>query len=1210
MAVVRSSVNWIGGLVVLALILSGWVLRTESASSGGTVSADVSAQVKVTFSGLRYNRTTQTYDTIATLTNTSPDPIQAPLELHVVSITPATVTLQNPGGTASDGHSYVTVPLPTGELAPGATVTNVVLRFNNPDKVQFTFTHHVFGALAAGNTPPVANAGPDQSARVGETVTLDGSASTDAEGDPLTYDWSLPGVPASAATLADATTVNPQLTLNQPGAYTAQLVVHDGQAESAPDTVTVSTTNTAPVAHAGPNQTAPVNTTVPLDGSQSSDVDGNALTFQWTLVRSPDGSSVELVNPTTVNPRLTLDRAGTYTVQLIVNDGQADSDPASVTISTENSPPVAEAGPAQTVAVGATVQLNGADSSDADGDPLTYQWTLTSAPVGSAAELANDTTVNPSFTADQAGAYVAQLIVNDGKVNSDPDTVQISTENSQPVANAGLDQTAEVGETVTLDGSGSSDADGNLLSYLWALTTRPDASQATLQDADRKLAEFIPDVAGQYVAQLIVNDGVVSSLPDTATITVTPPTPTNRDPRITSLPVTTATVGQPYSYDVNATDDDGDTLSYVLNAAPDGMSINADSGLIAWLPTTAGSVPVTVAVSDGQGGQATQSFSIQVQPENLPPLPPAPETVAPPVDPTVATTTFAATQFLYSGSNPIQTGVAPGTIEARRAAVLRGKVLDKNNAPLPAVVITVLNHPEFGQTLSRADGMFDLAVNGGGYLTLNYQRSGYLPAQRQVNVPWQDFVVLDDAILIPKDAKVTTIDLSNTTTMQAAQGSIVTDQDGTRQPALLIPPGTTASRIMPDGSTQPLSTLSLRFTEYTFGPNGPETMPAPLPPNVAYTYALELGADEAAVKKDGKDVIFNQPVPFYVDNFLNFPVGGDVPVGYYDSTKGAWIPSDNGRIVKILSISGGLAQLDVSGNGTPADAAALAALGITDEERERLAGLYPTGKSLWRVRLTHLSTWDCNWPFGPPPDAEPAKEKPKNDDEKNLPGCNSCPCPAGENTAKGSTIGCESQTLGESIPLVGTDFSLNYRSDRVPGRLSSHTLNIPLSGVIIPPSLKRIEASVHVAGRSVDLGNFPAQANQTTTFTWDGQNAYGELLQGIQPATVNIGYVYDGVYQSPVRFGQSSGVAITGNRTRQEVTLWRSFVTNIGAPDLKQVVRGWSLGIHHIYDPTGQVLYQGDGSRRSAEDQGKTVTTIAGTSSLSDLRVLAKPNAG
>ena len=65
-------------------------------------------------------------------------------------------------------------------------------------------------------------------------------------------------------------------------------------------------------------------------------------------------------------------------------------------------------------------------------------------------------------------------------------------------------------------------------------------------------------------------------------------------------------------------------------------------------------------------------------------------------------------EFLYSGENPIQTGVIPGTIETRRIAVVRGKVLDKADNPLPGVTLTILDHPEFGQTLSRADGMFDM----------------------------------------------------------------------------------------------------------------------------------------------------------------------------------------------------------------------------------------------------------------------------------------------------------------------------------------------------------------------------------------------------------------------------------------------------------------------------------------------------------------------
>ena len=257
----------------------------------------------------------------------------------------------------------------------------------------------------------------------------------------------------------------------------------------------------------------------------------------------------------------------------------------------------------------------------------------------------------------------------------------------------------------------------------------------------------------------------------------------------------------------------------------------------------------------------------------------------------MATTTYAATEFLYTGSNPIQTGVAPGTIEPKRTAVLRGKVLNRDNQPLSGVTITVLNHSEFGQTLSRADGMFDLAVNGGGYLTVNYQRSGYLPAQRQVNAPWQDYVVVEDVVLIARDAQATAVDLTNTTEIQVARGGVVTDQDGSRQATLLIPPGTQAQVYNPDGSTRTVTSLTLRATEYTVGASGPQAMPAKLPPTTGYTYAVELSADEGPTKLNGKDVLFDQPVPFYVENFLNFPVGGAVPVGYYDNTGAPGSPT-------------------------------------------------------------------------------------------------------------------------------------------------------------------------------------------------------------------------------------------------------------------------------------------------------------------------------
>jgi hypothetical protein len=119
-----------------------------------------------------------------------------------------------------------------------------------------------------------------------------------------------------------------------------------------------------------------------------------------------------------------------------------------------------------------------------------------------------------------------------------------------------------------------------------------------------------------------------------------------------------------------------------------------------------------------------------------------------PLDLTVATTLAAASELLHTGPDPIQEGVEEGTIEPHRVAVLRGKVLTREGEPLAGVAITVLNCPEYGQTLSREDGMFDMAANGGGFLSVDYQKDGYLPAQRQVNIPWQDYVWLPDIVLI------------------------------------------------------------------------------------------------------------------------------------------------------------------------------------------------------------------------------------------------------------------------------------------------------------------------------------------------------------------------------------------------------------------------------------------------------------------------------
>jgi RHS repeat-associated protein len=380
--------------------------------------------------------------------------------------------------------------------------------------------------VSGANQPPVADAGPDQFAFVGQTVTLDGSGSTDGEGAALSYAWTLVSQPAgSLAVLSDPAALRPTFSVDLPGTYTAELIVNDGELDSLADTVLISTTNSPPVARAGPDQTTSVGRVVTLDGSGSSDVDGNALTFLWSLVLRPSGSMAELSDPTSATPAFLVDQPGTYEVTLTVDDGIASSAPDRVTISTENSRPVADAGPDQSAFVTQTVTLDGSGSSDVDGDPLAHSWSLTRRPSGSVSELSDPAAVQPTLMIDRPGMYVAQLIVSDGTENSAPDTVTITTENSPPTANAGPDQARRVGEIAMLDGSASHDVDGDALSYFWSITRRPAGSLATLSDPTAVKPEFLVDVAGTYTAQLIVNDGRTDGAPDTISVSTenTPP---------------------------------------------------------------------------------------------------------------------------------------------------------------------------------------------------------------------------------------------------------------------------------------------------------------------------------------------------------------------------------------------------------------------------------------------------------------------------------------------------------------------------------------------------------------------------------------------------------------------------------------------------------------------------------------------------------------
>ena len=211
------------------------------------------------------------------------------------------------------------------------------------------------------------------------------------------------------------------------GCFEAETIIVDLTVDLTVDAVPPE--NRAPMANAGDDATVDAGESVMLDGSGSTDPDSDELTYAWTLT-APDGSAAELAGADSTMPSFTTDVLGDYVAELTVNDGEfSDSDSVTITAvdPAQNQAPVADAGPDEAVAVGASVVLDGRGSSDADGDTLTYSWTL-EAPMGSSAVLGDASSATPGFTADMAGSYVAVLVVNDGDLDSTADEVVITAE--------------------------------------------------------------------------------------------------------------------------------------------------------------------------------------------------------------------------------------------------------------------------------------------------------------------------------------------------------------------------------------------------------------------------------------------------------------------------------------------------------------------------------------------------------------------------------------------------------------------------------------------------------------------------------------------------------------------------------------------------------------------------------------------------------------
>jgi hypothetical protein len=388
-------------------------------------------------------------------------------------------------------------------------------------------------------SPPVANAGPDQTVDEGIRVTLDGSNSSDPDNDIVSYFWQQTAGPSVA--LSNASAVRPTFTAPNVGAngasLTFQLTVSDSGGLQSADACIVNVVwiNLPPTVDAGPDQTANEGDTVTLDGSNSSDLDDGIASYQWTQTGGP---SVTLSSTTAVQPIFTAPNVGpsgtSLTFQLTATDsgGLQSTDACIVNVVWLNLPPTSDAGFDQTVDEGIRVTLDGSNSSDPDDGIGAYQWAQTAGPP---VTLSNTTAIQPTFTAPSVGPSGASLAFqltvtdNEGLQSMDSCIVNVLWVNLPPTADAGPDQTVNEGDTVLLDGSNSSDPDDGIASYQWTQTAGP---AVTLSDPWAATPTFTAPVVGAggtaLTFQMTVFDGLGQQSTDICNVNVTrgtlPPT--------------------------------------------------------------------------------------------------------------------------------------------------------------------------------------------------------------------------------------------------------------------------------------------------------------------------------------------------------------------------------------------------------------------------------------------------------------------------------------------------------------------------------------------------------------------------------------------------------------------------------------------------------------------------------------------------------------
>jgi hypothetical protein len=608
---------------------AGYRILLEGGSIAASVSTGTAFPVTLQWKNVGLTQSYEDWDVVYELKNSAGTAVWS-------GVSAFKIKMFLPEATARAHTDNLTLP---GSVAAGTYTLTVKVRdadgFRSPMPLAITGRNsdgsYTLRSITVGtgtstpNQAPVANAGANQTITLPtSTATLNGSASSDPDGTIASYQWSQVSGP-SASVLSSASTATITVSNLVQGTYTYQLKVTDnaGAGSTASVTVTVNAAaNQVPVANAGADQsiTLPVSTAT-LNGSGSRDADGTIASYLWAQISGPAASTLSATNTASITVSGLVQGVYSYKLTVRDNSNATASDTVTVTVNAAaNQAPVANAGANQTIKLPVnTATLNGSASNDPDGVISSYRWTQTSGP--STSVLSSATTAIITVSSLQKGAYTYRLTVtdNNGATAIAYTTVTVdSVVNVPPAANAGADQTITLPvNSVTLNGSASSDANGTITGYLWKQVSGPAAATIAVNSAVTATVSNLQE--GIYYFSLTVTDNNGATASDTVKVTVNAaanqiPVANAGSNQIITLPANSATLSGGAS-----TDPDGTIASYswVQVSGPSTSVISPAAAVSTTVSNLiAGVYTYRLTVTDNRGAQASATVTVTVNNNN------------------------------------------------------------------------------------------------------------------------------------------------------------------------------------------------------------------------------------------------------------------------------------------------------------------------------------------------------------------------------------------------------------------------------------------------------------------------------------------------------------------------------------------------------------------------------------------------------------------